>query len=112
MSRIGAKGFLLVLANGSVREVGNDCTQKVSAHRSLAWLPGRDIKQEFPWRLRPITVSSFNLEKVELPERNGAYQGFIKMALGALEQPGRHLDRAGATSPTCRAVIFDYFGFL
>lgn len=73
MSRIGAKGFLLVLANGSVREVGNDCTQKVFAHRSLAprWLTGRDIKQEFPWRLQLVTVSSFNLEKVELSHPKG-----------------------------------------
>ena len=48
-------------------------TQKVSAHRSLAprWLPGRDIKQEFPWRLQPITVPSFNLEKVELSHPQG-----------------------------------------
>ena len=91
MSRIGAKGFLLVLANGSVREVGNDCTQKVSAHRSLAprWLPGRDIKQEFPWRLQPITVSSFNLEKVELSHSQGWLTKTVNAPFQAFETLAR-----------------------
>jgi hypothetical protein len=72
----------------------------------LSWLPGRDIKQEFPWWLRPITVSSFNLEKVELPARNGAYQGF-KMALGAARtasvSTGRPAPLAGPSYPTSSA---------
>jgi hypothetical protein len=71
VSRIGAKGFLLVLASGSGSRAPLH-TESV-AHRNLAprWLPGRDIKQEFPWRLQPITVSSFNLEKVELSHSQG-----------------------------------------
>jgi hypothetical protein len=69
-------------------------------------LPGARHQAKCPCWLQPITVPGLNLEKVELPSRNGAYQGF-KMALGgartASGSTGRPAPVAGPSYSTTSA---------